>query len=73
MGTGRQRRFRNPKKYDAGGAVMKVLPWVAIAALVYLMGQNASKLKSGSGAVSTPSTGSAGCVDFGVTSSCAWS
>jgi hypothetical protein len=55
----------------------KLLPWLAIGGLLYLMAQNAGKLKaSSSTAAAAPPAGSPGANcgtnDFGVTSGC-WS
>jgi hypothetical protein len=56
---------------------MKVLPYLAIGGLLYLMAQNAGKLKTGSATTSTaPPVGSpgnnCGSNDFGVTGGCCW-
>lgn len=61
-----------------GSGLMKVLPYLAIGGLLYLMAQNAGKLKTSSGtAVSTaPPVGTpgnnCGTNDFGVTGGCCW-
>jgi hypothetical protein len=58
---------------------MVVLPYLAVGGLLYLMAQNASKLKAagGSSGASLPAAGTAGnnagCNDFGVTPGCSWS
>jgi hypothetical protein len=74
MATGRRHRFSNPRGAGRGSTgIGKVLPWLAIGGLLYLMAQNASKVKASSGAPAMPSAGSvgnnAGCNDFG-TSGC---
>jgi hypothetical protein len=75
VAIGRRLRFRNPRGGGSGGsAVGKVLPWLAIGGLLYLMAQNSAKVKAAGGTTTTsaaPSAGSvgnnAGCNDFGVT------
>lgn len=54
----------------------RLLPYVAVGGLLYLMIHNASKIKAAGGGVASPAAGSpgnnAGCNDFGVTGGC-WS
>jgi hypothetical protein len=57
--------------------VLKILPWVAIGGLFYLMAQNAGKVKSanatssaGGGTIASSCGGAT--TDFGVTGNC-WS
>lgn len=72
MATGKRRRFRNPRG-GGGSIVTTLLPWVAIGGLLYLMAQNAGKLKTPAQAGSASAVGAGGTqVDFGVTSQC-WS
>lgn len=74
MAIGRRRRFRNPRG-GGGSAVARVLPWLAIGGLLYLMAQNASKVKGATALPASTAATGAGCSlpnDFGVTSTC-WS
>jgi len=69
VAIGRRRRFRNPR--GGGTGIAKLLPWVAIGGLLYLMAQNAGKVKAAGGTTaSAPVAGSVGnnCGgnDFGV-------
>jgi len=71
-------RYRNPRRSGGSSGIAVLLPWVAIGGLLYLMAQNAGKVK---GTTTTASaTGGVGCctqpgrgggiTDFGVTGSC---
>jgi hypothetical protein len=74
MAIGRRRRFRNPRG-GGGSTVARVLPWLAIGGLLYLMAQNASKVKGATPALPASSAATAGCAlpnDFGTTTGC-WS
>ena len=67
----RRRRSRNPK--GGGSGIARVLPWLAIGGLLYLMAQNAGKV-SGK-AAAAPSSSAAGCAggvtnDFGTAAGC---
>jgi hypothetical protein len=72
MAIGRRRRFRNPR---GGSGLAKVLPYLAIGGLLYLMAKNAPAAK---GATSTTTVGPAagsvgnncGGTDFGTSGGC---
>ena len=81
MAITRRRRFRNPR---GGSGIAALLPWVAVGGLLYLMAQNAGKVKAagpgtatgpvitpaGGGSASGVAAGNAAC--FGVTSPSCW-
>jgi hypothetical protein len=63
----------------SGSVIARILPYVAVGGLLYLMAQNASKVKaagSSGAAVPLPPAGSptnnAGCNDFGVNNASCW-
>ena len=62
----------------SGSVIARVLPYLAVGGLLYLMAQNASKVKaagSSGGAVLPPAgspTNNAGCNDFGVNNASCW-
>jgi hypothetical protein len=63
----------------SGSVIARVLPYLAVGGLLYLMAQNASKLKAAGGgsggAVAAPAgspTNNAGCNDFGVNNTSCW-
>lgn len=70
-----RRRRRNPRKSGGGSvSISGLLPWIAIGGLLYLMAQNAGKVKAAPAGASTagctaPGTGG-GTTDFGVTGQC---
>lgn len=66
-----QHRYRNPRGKNGATGLGRVLPWLAIGGLLYLMAQNAGKVRAASpGASSQPCAGSVGnnggANDFGV-------
>jgi hypothetical protein len=71
-----RRRYRNPRKGSGSSVITGLLPWVAIGGLLYLMAQNAGKVKAtpavtaaGVGCCTQPGRGG-GITDFGVTGQC---
>jgi preprotein translocase subunit YajC len=82
VATGRRRRSRNPRGSQGGDVVLKILPWVAIGGLFYLMAQNAGKVKAANAVATAVTPGNTvvvggGCAalptDFGTTNtSCCW-
>jgi hypothetical protein len=62
----------------SGLTLGSLLPYVAVGGLLYLMAQNASKLKAASGGSVAPlppagsPTNNAGCNDFGVNNASCW-
>jgi hypothetical protein len=70
----RRRRYRNPRRGGGSSGIAVLLPWVAIGGLLYLMAQNAGKVKAApsiaaTGGCTQPGTGG-GTTDFGVTGQC---
>jgi hypothetical protein len=70
----RRRRFRNPRGKSGGSVLAVLVPWALAGGLLYLMAQNASKVKSSSAAAPSGSgraVPAASCC-FGVTNTCGW-